>query len=57
MLDPKTVEGHVTRIFSKLGLEPTGAITVACWRSLPTFARTEAAYSHSMVAGGLELMS
>jgi len=25
VLDPKTVEGHVTRIFSKLGLEPTGA--------------------------------
>ena len=25
MLDPKTIEGHVTRIFSKLGLEPTGA--------------------------------
>jgi len=23
VLDPKTVEGHVTRIFSKLGLEPT----------------------------------
>jgi DNA-binding NarL/FixJ family response regulator len=25
VLDPKTIEGHVTRIFSKLGLEPTGA--------------------------------
>jgi serine/threonine-protein kinase len=25
VLDPKTVEGHVTRVFSKLGLEPTGA--------------------------------
>jgi len=25
VLDSKTVEGHVTRIFSKLGLEPTGA--------------------------------
>ena len=25
VLDTKTVEGHVTRIFSKLGLEPTGA--------------------------------
>ena len=25
VLDPKTVEGHVTHIFSKLGLEPTGA--------------------------------
>ena len=24
VIDPKTVEGHVTRIFSKLGLEPTG---------------------------------
>ncbi len=23
VLDPKTVEGHVTRVFSKLGLEPT----------------------------------
>ncbi len=23
VLDPKTIEGHVTRIFSKLGLEPT----------------------------------
>jgi DNA-binding NarL/FixJ family response regulator len=25
VLDPKTIEGHVTRIFSKLGLEPTAA--------------------------------
>lgn len=23
VLDAKTIEGHVTRIFSKLGLEPT----------------------------------
>ena len=25
VLDPKTIEGHVTRIFAKLGLEPTHA--------------------------------
>jgi len=25
VLDPKTIEGHVTRIFSKLGLEPAGS--------------------------------
>lgn len=24
VLDPKTIEGHVTRVFSKLGLEPAG---------------------------------
>lgn len=26
VLDPKTVEGHVTQIFAKLGLEPTGEV-------------------------------
>ena len=31
-LDPKTIEGHVTRIFSKLSLSLHRTITVACWR-------------------------
>jgi DNA-binding NarL/FixJ family response regulator len=58
VLDGKTIEGHVTRIFSKLGLEPAGSEhrREAGGAQLPAD-RASRRHSHSMVAGGLELMS
>jgi DNA-binding NarL/FixJ family response regulator len=60
VLDPKTIEGHVTRIFSKLGLEPGARRPPSRvgGAQLPAFGVTASRrYSHSMVAGGFELMS